>query len=67
MTVFNGGLAAASWIFGHGLLLPIAWTVAAVAYFSASWSAWRHAYDPLPPGRRATSRWGGGRPDERWR
>jgi hypothetical protein len=61
------GLAASCWILGEDLPLSIGSTVLAVAYFWMSWHARRHANDPLRPGRGATSRWGAGRPDERWR
>ncbi|MGZ4624188.1 MAG: hypothetical protein ACXVX3_06565 [Blastococcus sp.] len=66
LAVVATGLAAAQWIVGQGIFISVTWTVAAAAYFWASWHAWRHARDPLPPGRAATSRWGAGRPDERW-
>jgi hypothetical protein len=66
LAVFFGCLATASWFLGESLLLSITWTVGAACLFGASLYARRHANDPLPPGRGDTSRWGGGRPDERW-
>jgi hypothetical protein len=65
--VVFGGLAVASWVMGQSVLLSVAWTLSAVSYSVASWHARRSATDPLPPGRGRTSRWSGGRPDERWR
>src|SRR5687768_15725215 len=64
--VFWSGLAAASWIVGMDLVFTIGCAAAGAAWFWASWYARRHANDPLPPGRGASSRWFGGRPDERW-
>jgi hypothetical protein len=66
MALFASGLAAAAWILGMDLVFSIGWTVVTAGWFWASWYARRHANDPLPPRRGATSRWGGGRPDERW-
>jgi hypothetical protein len=67
LAVVFGGLAVASWIMGQGVLLSGAWTLSAASYSVASWHARRHAMDPLPPGRGRTSRWGAGRPEERWK
>jgi threonine/homoserine/homoserine lactone efflux protein len=66
VAVFWSCLAAASWLFGTHPVIAVLATVAGACYFWVSWSAWRHAHEPLPPGRGSTSRWGGGRPDERW-
>lgn len=66
VAVLFGGLAVGSWTIGQPVPLSIAYTVTAACYAGASWQAWRHANDPLPPSPGSTSRWGPGRPEERW-
>jgi hypothetical protein len=64
--VFWSGLAAASWVAGGHLFESIAWTVGGVAFFLLSWYQWRHPKVLSRSVRDSTSRWGGGRPEERW-
>jgi hypothetical protein len=66
IAVFWSGLGISSWITEGPRFSSIVWTVGGVAFFLLSWYQWRHPKDPSRPVRGGTSRWAGGRPEERW-